>query len=113
MLVGRNNRENDQLTLRQAADMDYWFHVKNIPGSHTILVTNGVEPSEQAITEAAQLAAFHSKASASAQVPVDYTRVRHVHKPQGAKPGMVIYDHYRTAFVTPSAELTQRLAENP
>lgn len=113
VLVGRNNRENDQLTLRQAADMDYWFHVKNIPGSHTILVTNGVEPSEQAITEAAQLAAFHSKASASAQVPVDYTRVRHVHKPQGAKPGMVIYDHYRTAFVTPSAELTQRLAENP
>lgn len=110
ILVGRNNRENDQLTLRQAADSDYWFHVKNIPGSHTILVTNGAEPTEQAITEAAQLAAYHSKAAASAQVPVDYTRVRHVHKPQGAKPGMVIYDHYRTAYVTPSEELVHRLS---
>ena len=112
VMVGRNNRENDQLTLRQAADMDYWFHVKNIPGSHTILVTNGAEPSEQAITEAAQLAAYHSKASASAQVPVDYTRVRYVHKPQGAKPGMVIYDRYHTAYVTPSAALVQQLSDD-
>lgn len=110
VLVGRNNRENDQLTLRQADDHDIWFHVKNIPGSHTILVTGGRTPSEQAITEAAQIAAYHSKAGASAQVPVDYAPVRHVHKPQGAKPGMVIYDHYHTAYVTPSEELVRARA---
>lgn len=110
VFVGRNNRENDQLTLRLASNNDWWFHVKNIPGSHTILVTEGKEPSELAVTQAAQLAAFHSKAGASAQVPVDYTQVRYVHKPQGAKPGMVIYDHYYTAYVTPSEEITRALA---
>lgn len=110
VLVGRNNRENDQLTLRQANNNDWWFHVKNIPGSHTILITNGEEPSDLAVTQAAQLAAYHSKASSSAQVPVDYTQVRHVHKPQGAKPGMVIYDHYYTAYVTPSEELVNELS---
>lgn len=112
VFVGRNNRENDQLTLRQASNNDWWFHVKNIPGSHTILVTDGEEPSDLAVTEAAQLAAYHSKAGASAQVPVDYTQVRHVHKPQGAKPGMVIYDHYYTAYVTPSEKLVQHLSQN-
>ncbi len=110
VLVGRNNRENDQLTLKQASNNDLWFHVKNMPGSHTILVTEGRTPTAQAITEAAMLAAYHSKASASAQVPVDYTQVRHVHKPQGAKPGMVIYDHYTTAYVTPDEKLAERLS---
>jgi predicted ribosome quality control (RQC) complex YloA/Tae2 family protein len=109
VLVGRNNRENDQLTLNQSSNNDLWFHVKNMPGSHTILVTEGRTPTAQAITEAAMLAAYHSKASASAQVPVDYTQVRHVHKPQGAKPGMVIYDHYTTAYVTPDEKMVERL----
>ena len=110
VLLGRNNRENDQLTLKQASNNDLWFHVKNMPGSHTILVTEGRTPSDQAITEAAILAAYHSKAAASAQVPVDYAQVRHVHKPQGAKPGMVIYDHYATAYVTPDEKLAERLS---
>ena len=109
VFVGRNNRENDQLTLKQANKQDIWFHVKNIPGSHTILVTEGKEPDDQSLLEAAILAALHSKAAQSAQVPVDYTQVRNVHKPQGAKPGMVIYDHYQTIYVNPDEKLAERL----
>ncbi len=107
--VGRNNRQNDQLTLRTAGNNDVWFHTKNIPGSHTILFTQNRQPSETALKEAALMAAFHSKAAGSSQVPVDYTQVRHVHKPQGAKPGMVIYDHYQTVYVTPDEEICKRL----
>lgn len=100
--VGRNNKQNDKLTLKDSSNNDLWFHTKNIPGSHTILVTDGKEPTEQAMLEAAQLAARHSKAKDSAQVPVDYTKVRNVSKPQGSKPGMVIYVNYRTVFVNPN-----------
>ncbi len=101
VLVGRNNRQNDRLTMKTAGNNDIWFHTKNIPGSHTILVTGGREPTPRAMEEAAVLAAAHSRAKDSAQVPVDYTQVRHVSKPQGAKPGMVIYVNYRTVFVDP------------
>ncbi|MBC8533649.1 Rqc2 family fibronectin-binding protein [Yeguia hominis] len=101
ILVGRNNRENDELTLRTARGCDIWFHTKNIPGSHTILVTGGKTPSDAAIREAAQIAAQHSRGKDSSQVPVDYTQVRNVSKPSGAKPGMVIYVHYKTLYVTP------------
>ena len=101
VLVGRNNKQNDKLTLKTAQNNDIWFHTKNIPGSHTILVTGGKEPGERDMREAAQLAAYHSKGAESSQVPVDYTQVRYVRKPQGAKPGMVIYDNYRTVYVTP------------
>lgn len=101
VLVGRNNKQNDKLTLKTAQNNDIWFHTKNIPGSHTILVTGGKEPEERDMREAAQLAAYHSKGAESSQVPVDYTQVRYVRKPQGAKPGMVIYDNYRTVYVTP------------
>lgn len=101
VLVGRNNRQNDQLTLKTANKNDIWFHTKNIPGSHTILVTNGREPSDEAILQAAQIAAYHSKAKESSQVPVDYTQIRNVSKPQGAKPGMVIFVKNRTVYVTP------------
>ena len=97
--VGRNNRENDRLTLKTAGNNDIWFHTKNIPGSHTVLITDGREPGETDLFEAAKLAATHSKAANSSQVPVDYTQIRHVHKPQGAKPGMVIYENYRTIYV--------------
>ena len=107
VLVGRNNRQNDKLTLKTANNNDIWFHTKNIPGSHTVLVTEGKAPTETAMTEAAQLAALHSRAKDSAQVPVDYTQIRNVSKPVGAKPGMVIYVNYKTIYVTPSQEIPQ------
>ncbi len=109
ILVGRNNVQNDQLTTRTAKGSDWWFHTKNIPGSHTVILTEGVEPPETTLRQAAILAATHSKAASSAQVPVDYTRIRHVKKPSGAKPGMVIYENNRTVYVTPDAILCERL----
>ncbi|MGN0478203.1 MAG: NFACT family protein [Hominenteromicrobium sp.] len=104
VLVGRNNRQNDKLTLKDANNNDIWFHTKNIPGSHAVLVTEGRVPTETAMEEAAVLAARHSRARDSAQVPVDYTQIRYVSKPQGAKPGMVIYVNYKTIFVNPAGE---------
>ena len=101
VLVGRNNRQNDTLTLKTANNNDIWFHTKDIPGSHTILVTNGREPTDTAILETAKIAAYHSKGKDSSQVPVDYTQIRNVSKPQGAKPGMVIFVKNRTVYVTP------------
>ena len=109
ILVGRNNRQNDQLTLKTAAKNDLWLHTQNIPGSHVILVTDGAEPSETAIREAAVLAAYHSKARDSAQVPVDFTKVRYVKKPNGAKPGMVIFTNQQTLYVKPDAALCESL----
>ncbi len=111
VLVGRNNVQNDQLTLKTAKGNDIWLHTKNIPGSHVIIVTNGEEPPERSVEQAAILAAYHSKAAQSTQVPVEYTKARYVHKPNGARPGMVIYDHNQTAYVTPSTELVERLKE--
>ena len=102
ILVGRNNRQNDRLTLKEANNYDIWLHTKNIPGSHTIIVSGGKPVSDTAVLEAARIAAWHSKARDSSQVPVDYTQVRHVSKPQGAKPGMVIYVQYHTVYVTPA-----------
>lgn len=101
VLVGRNNSQNDYITTRVAAKSDLWFHVKNIPGSHVIVCSGGGEVSEETLLGAAQLAAFCSKASASRQVPVDYTPVKYVKKPNGAKPGMVIYTTNRTLYVNP------------
>lgn len=111
ILVGRNNRQNDKLTLKTANNRDFWFHTKNIPGSHTILVTEGREPGEVSLREAAMLAAWHSRGRDSSQVPVDYTQVRNVSKPSGAKPGMVIYVNYNTVYVTPEEALVSRLEE--
>ncbi len=101
VLVGRNNKQNDVLTLKTAGKSDYWFHTKEIHGSHTIVLTGGREISETAILEAAQICAYHSKAKDSSQVPVDYTIVKNVSKPSGAKPGKVIYVSYNTVYVTP------------
>lgn len=100
--VGKNNTQNDYLTLRFANNADIWFHTKKIHGSHTIIKL-GVEKDVPKTTmmEAAQLAAYYSKARESSQVPVDYTRIKNVKKPNGAKPGMVIYDNYNTVYVTP------------
>ncbi|MCL2189497.1 MAG: NFACT family protein [Defluviitaleaceae bacterium] len=99
--VGKNNTQNDQLTLRTARATDIWLHTKDIPGSHVILLTRGDEPSETAILFAANLAAYHSKARESSNVPVDYVARKHVRKPAGAKPGYVIYDYHKTVYVTP------------
>lgn len=112
ILVGRNNVQNDELTLRTARGNDMWLHTQKIPGSHTIILSGGKEISDRAIEQAAVIAAFNSRAQDSAQVPVDYTPVRYVKKPNGAKPGMVIYETYRTAYVTPQRELVEALEEN-
>lgn len=102
ILVGRNNKENDHLTLKMADRKDIWFHTKDIPGSHVILFTEGRQPTESAIIEAAQLAAYYSKGRQSENVPVDYTQVRYVKKPSGAKPGMVIFTDNRTIYAKPA-----------
>lgn len=101
ILVGRNNLQNDELTLRTAAKSDLWFHTKNIHGSHVILRTGGKTPDEETLIYAATLAARYSKAAGSNQVPVDYTPVKYVKKPAGAKPGMVIYTTNKTLYVNP------------
>lgn len=102
--VGRNNKENDTLTLKFASNKDMWLHTKIIPGSHVIIRSHGKELPESTIVEAATIAAYHSKAKMSSQVPVDYTLVKNVSKPSGAKPGMVIYNTNSTVYVTPSED---------
>lgn len=109
ILVGKNNLQNDQLTLRTAKKTDVWLHAKNIPGSHVIIKNS--EPSEQTLIEAAQLAAYFSKYRLSASVPVDYVQVKHVHKPNGAKPGYVIYEKQKTLSVTPDVAIVETLKE--
>ena len=91
---------------------DVWLHTKNIPGSHVIIRQNLDDVSEEALYEAAKLAAYYSKARTSSQVPVDYAPRKNVKKPNGAKPGMVIYDDYGTVYVTPDEELVYRLMKN-
>ena len=110
VLVGRNNRQNDQLTLKEADRRDIWFHTQKIHGSHAILRTQGQEVDDDTIVEAAKLAAYYSQARESGNVPVDYTPVKNVKKPAGARPGMVIYTTCRTVNVTPDEELVKRLA---
>ncbi|MFS8664832.1 MAG: NFACT family protein, partial [Limnochordales bacterium] len=100
VLIGRSNRQNDRLTLRTARPDDIWLHVKDLPGAHVILQVQG-EPDEEDLRDAAQLAAYFSKARHSSSVAVDWTRARHVRKPKGARPGMVIYDHHKTIYVSP------------
>lgn len=101
ILIGRNNVQNDKLTTKLAEKTDIWLHTKNITGSHVIIRTNGAVPPDETILYAAGLAAFHSKAKNSSQVPVDYVNVKFVKKPSGAKPGMVIFTNNRTVYVTP------------
>jgi len=102
VFVGRNNIQNDYLTLKAASSNDIWLHTKNIPGSHVIIKKKGPEPiPDDIIIKAARIAAYHSKAKFSSNVPVDYTQVKNVKKPNGAKPGMVIYENYKTVYVTP------------
>lgn len=104
ILVGKNNKQNDYITTVLASKNDLWFHVKNIPGSHVVVFCKGQELSEQTIMLAATLAAENSKACASSNVAVDYTPIKYVKKPNGAKPGMVIYTTNKTVYVTPKGE---------
>ena len=101
VLVGRNNKQNDLLTLKTAKNYDVWFHTKDIPGSHTIVLTEGREITETAIFEASQIAAYHSKGREGSNIPVDYTLIKYVSKPKGSKPGMVIFTNNKTLFVDP------------
>ncbi|NSW90818.1 MAG: fibronectin/fibrinogen-binding protein [Firmicutes bacterium] len=107
--VGKNNKQNDFLTCKFAGSKDMWLHVKNIPSSHTIIKCHKNEIPESTLAEAASIAAWHSKASRSSNVPVDYTLVKYVKKYSGAKPGMVIYENFKTIFVTPDENLVKRL----
>jgi predicted ribosome quality control (RQC) complex YloA/Tae2 family protein len=105
--VGKNNRQNDYLTMKLAASTDTWLHTKDLPGSHVVI--RGKNPSETTLYEAANLAAYFSKGRESSQVPVDYTLIKHVWKPNGAKPGFVLYEKQKTIYVTPDAELVKRM----
>ncbi|WP_010269816.1 Rqc2 family fibronectin-binding protein [Paenibacillus senegalensis] len=107
--VGKNNTQNDYVTNRLAHPGDTWLHTKDIPGSHVVIRSS--QFGEQTLHEAAMLAAYYSQARESSQVPVDYTLIRHVRKPNGAKPGFVIYDNQKTLFVTPDEGLIQALGE--
>lgn len=112
VLVGRNNRQNDQLTLKTADRRDLWFHTQKIHGSHVVLCTGGQEPPQEDILEAAGIAAYYSQARESGNVPVDYTLVRNVKKPAGARPGMVVYSAYQTVFVTPDKNQIKKLEDH-
>ncbi|TVY08736.1 Rqc2 family fibronectin-binding protein [Paenibacillus cremeus] len=105
--VGKNNTQNEYLTNRLAHPADTWLHTKDIPGSHVVIRSQ--EYGDATLNEAAQLAAFYSQAKESSQVPVDFTLIKHVRKPSGAKPGFVIYDHQKTLFITPETERIKQL----
>ncbi|MBO7319823.1 MAG: NFACT family protein [Clostridia bacterium] len=109
ILVGRNNIQNDKLSLKTAMKNDMWLHTQKIPGSHVIIVGDGKEISDESIEEAAVIAAYYSKAKDSSLVPVDYTRVKALKKPNGAKAGMVIYHEYWTIITNPDKELVEKL----
>ena len=107
--VGKNNTQNDLLTTKQAGRGDIWLHTQKIHGSHVILWCEGEGLDSESLTEAAILAAYYSQARESSKVAVDYTPVKYVKKPAGAKPGMVIYTTYQTAYVTPSEDIVKKL----
>ncbi|MGX6961452.1 NFACT RNA binding domain-containing protein [Vagococcus xieshaowenii] len=110
ILVGKNNLQNDQLTFKLANKTDIWLHAKDIPGSHVII--KSANPSDETLEEAAILAAYHSKYRLSSQVPVDYVAAKFVHKPNGAKPGFVIYENQKTLYVTPEMSKIDLLKSN-
>ena len=109
IFVGRNNRQNDQLSMKTARKDDLWLHIQKFHGTHVIIACAGVRPPDRTVTEAAMLAAFYSQAKNGQNVPVDVTQVRNLRKPNGAKPGMVVYDRYQTVIVTPDPELPEKL----
>ena len=112
VLAGRNNIQNDTLTLKTAQKYDIWLHTKDIPGSHVIIFTNGENVPDDVVIKAANIAAVNSKGADSSGVPVEYCPARYVKKPSGAKPGMVIYTNNKTLFVTPNADEAKRMQIN-
>ena len=112
ILVGRNNTQNDKLTLHTARGKDLWFHVQKAPGSHTVVLSYGQDIPDTTKQEAAELAVLHSSVGGGAKVPVDTTEVRNIKKPAGAKPGMVVYEVYTTVYVTPRPGLEEQLRRN-
>ncbi|MCI2868180.1 NFACT family protein [Staphylococcus hominis] len=110
ILVGKNNKQNDYLTNRKAQKSHLWFHTKDIPGSHVVILNDA--PSETTIKEAAMLASYFSKAGNSGQIPVDYTEIKNVHKPSGAKPGFVTYDNQKTLYATPDYDQIQHMKQD-
>ncbi|XQY93452.1 Rqc2 family fibronectin-binding protein [Metabacillus sp. HB246100] len=110
IIVGKNNKQNDFLTNKVAARDEIWLHTKDIPGSHVVIRSKS--PSEETILEAANIAAYFSKAKNSSSVPVDFTAIRHVKKPSGSKPGFVIYDNQQTVYVTPNQDLVFKLRKS-
>ena len=109
IFVGRNNRQNDQLSMKTARKDDLWLHIQKFHGTHVIIACAGMRPPDRTVTEAAMLAAFYSQAKNGQNVPVDVTQVRNLRKPSGAKPGVVVYDRYQTVIVTPDPELPEKL----
>ncbi|OPY58004.1 MAG: hypothetical protein A4E55_01225 [Pelotomaculum sp. PtaU1.Bin035] len=110
LFVGKNNKQNDYLTLKMARESDLWLHTKDIPGAHVIIKTEEKEVTPTTLSEAAGLAAFFSKARGSKNVPVDYTLKKHVSKPRGARPGMVIYGQQKTIMAVPDEDLVKKLS---
>ncbi|MET7026351.1 NFACT RNA binding domain-containing protein [Ligilactobacillus salivarius] len=110
ILVGKNNLQNEKLTLHTAKKADIWLHAKNIPGSHVIIKSNN--PSDETLFEAAMLAAYFSKFRSSANVPIDYVQVKNIRKPNGSKPGFVIYEGQKTLTVTPTEDFVLELRQN-
>ena len=107
--VGKNNAQNDRLTTKEARKGDIWLHTQKIHGSHVILHTDGLQPDGESLREAALLAAWFSQGREGSNIPVDYTPVKFVKKPAGARPGMVVYYTYETMYVTPEEELVKQL----
>lgn len=110
ILVGKNNLQNEKLTLHTAKKTDIWLHAKNIPGSHVIIKSNN--PSDETLFEAAMLAAYFSKFRSSANVPIDYVQIKNIRKPNGSKPGFVIYEGQKTLTVTPTEDFVLELRQN-
>lgn len=107
VLVGKNNLQNEYVTMKLGQRHHFWFHTKDIPGSHVVLCTDN--PSETDIREAAMIAAYFSKSKHSSSVPVDYTQIKNIKKPNGSKPGFVIYDNQKTIYIDPEEEITEKL----
>lgn len=113
ILVGKNNRQNDTLTLKTSSPDNIWLHTKDIPGSHVIIRAESKAVPDMTLVEAATLAAYYSKGRMSSKVAVDYTLRKNVRKPSGAKPGMVIYDHHTTIYVNPAEDTVIAIKNNP
>src|SRR5699024_1020805 len=107
ILVAKNNKQSDYLTTKKASKQHLWLHTKEIPGSPVVILNDA--PSANTIKEAALLAGYFSNAGNSGQIPVDSTEIRHVHKPSGAKPGFVTYDHQKTLYATPDYDHIQKM----